>query len=301
MTSSKFAVVICHGSYHTPAPYQALIDALEAHGIETHCPQRPTCDLKNLNIGDPKNPDFDRPPPENGYPLASEDATTVGNVIDKLISANKLVLLVAHSSGGWVACEAAISARQAPVRKAQGQSGGVIGIFFVGAFIIPLGESIDSFFQPKDGLIVTPIWLQLYASPMLERYACEGQSRTKLMKLKYGHEGVGTITDPVKYLFNDIEPVEAEKWAAALSAAPIPRSPLTNDLYSGLPCAYLVLENDMTLPKQYQEGMIAAHNAVNEKQISILRCQASHSPHISWTVGLRDEIEKFGTQALAEV
>ncbi|KAJ5092767.1 hypothetical protein N7456_008628 [Penicillium angulare] len=280
MSSSKFAVVICHGSYHTPVPYQGLIEALEAHGIETHCPQRPTCDLNNLNIGDPENPDFNRPPPENGYPLASEDAAIVGNVIDELISENKLVLLVAHSSGGWVACEAAISARQAPVRKTQGQSGGVIGIFFVGAFIIPLGESIDSFIQPKEGPTVTPIWLQLY---------------------KYGHEGVGTITDPVKYLFNDLEPIEAEKWAATLSAAPIPRSPLTHDPYSGLPCAYLVLENDLTLPKEYQEGMIAAHNAVNKRQISTLRCHASHSPHVSWTVGLRDEIEKFGAQTLAEV
>lgn len=164
--SSNFAVVICHGSYHTPAPYQPLVDALTAKGIEAYCPQRPTCDLSQLNVGNINNPDYNRKAPPGGYPLPADDAAEVGQLIDKLIAQGIYVLLAGHSSGGWVAAEAAQPARQAPVRKAQGQSGGVIGIFFIGAFIIPVGQSVHSFFQPTDGNVVVPPFMTFHVSTM---------------------------------------------------------------------------------------------------------------------------------------
>lgn len=61
------------------------------------------------------------------------------------------VLLLGHSSGGWVATEVARPDLQAPARKARGLGGGVVGILYAGAFVIPVGESIHSFVQPKDG------------------------------------------------------------------------------------------------------------------------------------------------------
>jgi alpha-beta hydrolase superfamily lysophospholipase len=160
--ASPFVVVLCHGSCHTPAPYQPLVDALTERGIETYCPQRPTCDLSQLNVGDINNPDFDRRAPPGGYPLPADDAAEIGRLIDRLIADGKSVLLAGHSSGGWVAAEAATSARQASVRAKEGKTGGIIGIFFIGAFIIPEGQSVHSFFQPADGRIIAPPFMRFH-------------------------------------------------------------------------------------------------------------------------------------------
>jgi alpha-beta hydrolase superfamily lysophospholipase len=170
MVSKSFTVVVCHGSYHTPAPYQPLVDALTANGIETYCPQRPTCDLSQLNVGNPNNPDFDRRAPPGGYPLPADDAAEVGLLLDKLIAQGKSVLLAGHSSGGWVAAEAAQYSRQAPVRAKEGKIGGVIGIFFIGAFIVPQGQSVHSFFQPPDGKVVVPPFMRFHVGLTMNQH-----------------------------------------------------------------------------------------------------------------------------------
>jgi alpha-beta hydrolase superfamily lysophospholipase len=51
-SSSNLAVIVCHGLYHSPAPYMPLVDALKAEGIDAYCPQLPTSDLTKLNVGD---------------------------------------------------------------------------------------------------------------------------------------------------------------------------------------------------------------------------------------------------------
>ncbi|KAF9889602.1 hypothetical protein FE257_007110 [Aspergillus nanangensis] len=272
MSPISFTVVIAHGSCHTPAPYQPLIDALQKQGIEAYCPQRPTCDLSRLNVGDIHQPDFNRPPPVGGYPTAADDAAELGEVLDRLIGEGKSVLLVAHSSGGWVAAEAATAARQAPKRIATGQSGGIIGIFFVGAFLIPAGESVSGFFQPPDGSFVVPPFMQFY---------------------EHGGNGLGTMKDPAHFLFPDVDSAMAQKWADTLTAAPIMDSPLTHDPYPDLPCAYVVLDEDRTLPKEYQEGMIAAQRAKDSIDFIVYHAPSGHSPHISWTGGLVGKIEEF--------
>lgn len=74
--------------------------------------------------------------------------------------------MMGHSSGGWVATQAARPKLQAKTRKSNGQSGGIVGILYVGAFVIPVGESITSFFQPKDGNFVTPPFMTFHVSWM---------------------------------------------------------------------------------------------------------------------------------------
>lgn len=161
----NLAIVICHGSYHSPAPYKPFIDALNSQGYETYCPQRPTADLSRHNVGDLSNPDFDRGPGPEGLPSDFEDVAVVNDILEKLIQQEgKQVLLVAHSSGGWVATQAAVPELQYKTRQANGQKGGLIGLFYYSAFVIPLNESINSFFQPKDGSFTIPPWLRFYVS-----------------------------------------------------------------------------------------------------------------------------------------
>ncbi|KAE8378841.1 Alpha/beta hydrolase fold-1 [Aspergillus bertholletiae] len=269
---SKPAVIVCHGSYHSPAPYQPLLEYLNSQGFESYCPHRPTCDLSNLNVGDINNPDFNRGPPPGGFPSDSEDVAVVTQLLDKLINREgKRVLLLAHSSGGWVATQAALPEFQYQPRQAHGQAGGIIGLFYYGAFVIPVGQSVNSFFQPKDGPPITPPFMRFYA---------------------HGAAGLGTIVDAHKFLFNDLDHEPASKWAATLTAAPIMTVELTNDAYSVLPCAYLVLDQDLTLPKEYQEAMVALQ-AQNGNVFTVYHTSAGHSPHLSWTEGLVGKVEEF--------
>ncbi|KAL2168255.1 hypothetical protein VTG60DRAFT_223 [Thermothelomyces hinnuleus] len=216
-------------------------------------------------------PTFDREPPPGGYPQGEEDTEAVLGVLRPLVEAGKKVLLVGHSSGGWVATQAARHDLQAPVRRSKGLAGGVIGIFYAGAFVIPVGESIHSFFQPKDGSFVTPPFMTFH---------------------KHGAAGLGTIVNAEHFLFNDLDADSAKQWAATLTASPVMTTKLSNNAYSALPCAYLFLDGDLTLPREYQEGM-ASFLSSQSGDTSIYYCPAGHSPHLSWIEGMVDTIPTF--------
>ncbi|KAI9172604.1 hypothetical protein HJFPF1_02111 [Paramyrothecium foliicola] len=259
---SNLAVVICHGSYHSPAPYEPLIEAFVSKNITAYCPQLPTSDLGKLNVGDTTSPDFNLGPPEHGYPQGEEDTNTILDVIRRLVEQEKKdVLLIAHSSGGWVATQAAQPDLQLKSRQAKELSGGIIGIFYMGAFVIPVGDSVSSFFQPKDGNFVTPPFMRFHAKPE-------------------------------KFLFNDVDSAIAQKYAKTLTASPILTTKLTNDAYASLPCAYLVLDGDLTLPKEYQEGMVALQES-KTGPFTTYHCPTGHSPHLSWTDGVVATVQGY--------
>lgn len=163
---ASLAVVICHGSYHTPKPFGPFLAALRAQGIEAYCPQLPTSDLTKLNVGDPSHPDYNRNPPPGGYPQPGDDTVIIGHLLSRLIEGEgKNVLLVGHSSGGGSATAAAVPELQARTRQTKNLSGGIVGIFYECGFLIPIGESVHSFFQPKDGSPpVVPPYCQLHVS-----------------------------------------------------------------------------------------------------------------------------------------
>jgi pimeloyl-ACP methyl ester carboxylesterase len=163
--SSNLVVVICHGFFHNAAIYRPLVDVLKSHGIDAYCPQLPMSDLSKLNVGDIISPNFDLDPPSGGYPQGEEDTQAVLAVLKLLIEdQHRRVLLAAHSGGGFAATQSAIPELQEKHRQSRGLTGGIVGIFYYGAFIVPLGESLHTTFQPKDGRIVTPPWLQFHVS-----------------------------------------------------------------------------------------------------------------------------------------
>ena len=159
-------MVICHGSYHSPKLFGPFITALNAQGIEGYCPQLPTSDLTKLNVGDPARPDYDRGPPPGGYPQPIDDAVTINDLLIRLVEGEgRNVILLGHSSGGGSATAAAVLALQAKTRQAKNLPGGIVGIFYECGFMIPVGESVNSFFQPKDGSPpVLPPYCQLHVS-----------------------------------------------------------------------------------------------------------------------------------------
>ncbi|KAL9105898.1 MAG: hypothetical protein Q9227_009009 [Pyrenula ochraceoflavens] len=187
-----FDVLICHGSYHTPEPYQPFIEALKARGITSHCPQLPTADITKLNVGDLTNPNYDNSPPSRGYPQPAEDAIVLKQILDHILEQGKYVLVLGHSSGGFVAAYVTEPELQANVRKSKGQTGGIIGLFFECAFLIPANDSVHTFFQPKDG-----------SQPVIPPYS---------VVHKHGFFGLLSTKDAATYFFNGLDNTLATKY-----------------------------------------------------------------------------------------
>lgn len=115
-------------------------------------PSTALVDFRRLNVGEISSPDYDRDPPPNGYPQPADDVELVRELLNQLITkSGKYVILVGHSSGAFTAIMVAVPEFQVKTCKARGFSGGIIGIFYECGFLIPIGESVYSFFQPKDG------------------------------------------------------------------------------------------------------------------------------------------------------
>ena len=186
---------MCHGSYHTPEPYQPFIEALGAQGITAQCPQLPASDLTKLNVGDPQHPDYDSPPPQQGYPQPTEDAVVLERNLKVLIDQGKYVVVLGHSSGGFVAAYITKPDLQAKVRKSEGKTGGIIGIFFECAFLIPPNESIHTFFQPRDGSTpVIPPWTVVYVSSVLiSSRACTDEPQATWLHWTLVDQGRGIL------------------------------------------------------------------------------------------------------------
>ncbi|KAI9656847.1 MAG: hypothetical protein M1821_003486 [Bathelium mastoideum] len=273
-TEALFAVVICSGSYHTPEPYQPFINALKSRGIEAYCPQLPSADLSKLNVGDIRKPDYERDPPAIGYPQPADDAVVLEGLLNTLIDAGKYVLVLGHSSGGFAATYVSIPKLQAKVRKVEGKAGGIIGIFYEAAFLIPFGESMHSFFQPKDG-----------SDPIIPPYS---------VIHSHGFDGLLSTKESAKYFFNGMDDAAAQYYEATLTAFPVFTTVLGNDAYSSLPCAYLVTVDDFALPALYQEGMVAMQTSRPGVNMTVYKAPCGHSPHLQWTEGLVEKVHEFG-------
>ncbi|TVY17973.1 hypothetical protein LARI1_G003974 [Lachnellula arida] len=181
-----------------------------------------------------------------------------------------------HSSGGFAATASAIPELLAKKRKED--MGGIIGIFYAAAFLIPVGASVHTFFQPRDG-----------SYPVIPPY-CDFHDR--------GFAGVASTIDGAAYFFNGLDADKAKYYESTLTASPAFFSVLENDAYAPLPCTYLITDDDMALPAAYQEGMVALRNQRPQVNIGVVRCSSGHSPQLTWTEGLVAELQKFGKPLL---
>ena len=72
-----------------------------------------------------------------------DDAKSLRSLLDELIEAQgKGVICVLHSYGGVVGTEAIHESLGRTVRQSKGLNGGVLGILYMTAFILPLGASL---------------------------------------------------------------------------------------------------------------------------------------------------------------
>lgn len=162
---SIFTVVFVHGSYHKPAHYVPVMKALKGLHIEAYCPILPTCNITDADIYDSDNKAFNSEPPPEGWPTGSDDVKEIQKLLDDLIlTQRKRVLLVGHSYGGWVAQQALKPAYSRRSMSASGSEGGLVGIVYMAAFVVPLGYTVKSFFEFKFFKLPPPPFVRSHVS-----------------------------------------------------------------------------------------------------------------------------------------
>lgn len=117
-------IVFIPGAWVTPALYQHFLQALSAAGYGVHYAAYPS-----LDPADPSTADCET------------DAKDIERSLRTLVEGEgKDVLLVMHSYAGMPGAAAAVGLGKSE-RQQQGLAGGVIGMVFIGAFVVPEGLS----------------------------------------------------------------------------------------------------------------------------------------------------------------
>lgn len=102
-----------------------------------------------------------------------------------------------------------------------------------------------------------------------------------------------TTINGAHLFYNGLPEEKARYYESILTVNPFSMTVLDNDAYAELPCAYLVTGSDLALPTAFQEGMVAAQAQRPEVHLTVYKCDADHSPQLTWTDGLVDCIQSW--------
>lgn len=208
------AVIIVHGGFHTPFHYTKLVKSLEGLGFETHCPQLPT---------------------SSGWcgMTTADDVATLRREIDSLVSSGRHVVLLAHSYGGVPASNASrgFSLRE---YQAQGLSGGLVHVIYMCAYMLAIGDSLQS-------IMAT------------DKVSSDHASQAALHE-----DGTFLCPDARKLFYPSLAPERAEELAEKLNrfCAQAAVGPCEWHPWLLLPVTFLHCERDPVLPLVLQEKLV---------------------------------------------
>lgn len=124
LESTPVVLILVPGAWHSPRHYSLLFDGLKQEGIDAICEQNPSCDCTS---------------PEDTS--TAGDASSIRQIIVSKLDQGHEVVVAMHSYGGCPGAAAAQGLSKSE-RQAAGQSGGVIGLIFICAFVASEGDSL---------------------------------------------------------------------------------------------------------------------------------------------------------------
>jgi hypothetical protein len=145
-----FMVLFVQGAWHREEHAVPLVSSIKAAGYDCETAPFPSNILTAANpYTEPDHPDFTAPLTDpTTLPDGHADSAAIGEKLNVLIEQEeKTVLVIAHSYGGWAASEAANQKLSRSQRMKLGKKGGLLGIFYVCAFPLPLGQSMLAYFE----------------------------------------------------------------------------------------------------------------------------------------------------------
>jgi len=146
MASEKPTLVFIPGAWHTPEYFEGVISQLKAHGY-------PVRALRMPSVGG------------DDTSTMADDAAYIQKTTSALAAEGKEIILVMHSYGGIPGTQSAKGLLQKE-RAAEGQRGGIIGLVYLAAFLLPAGQSLASFLGSM------PDWVKYNVSIAVLGFCC---------------------------------------------------------------------------------------------------------------------------------
>ncbi|KAJ5371872.1 hypothetical protein N7517_003878 [Penicillium concentricum] len=254
-------ILFVPGAWITPAFYQPFIHALTVARYDVHYAGYPSLDPKDPLVAD-----------------CQTDTDAVSDILQSLVEdEGKDVLVFMHSYGGMPG-SAAASGLAKSQRAQEGKAGGVIGLLFLGAFVVAEGLSCAGL-QGGD----------------LPPGSCRIRS-AEFADLLQPSANVNIVDDPIGNFAADVDGHLANSLTRSLKphsnlafTSPQPHPAWADQAFDGR-LAFIVTTEDAAVPKEAQSGMMAAtEKAWIVKEIASSHC-APFLNRIGETVGLVREI-----------
>ena len=132
MAHSKATIVLVTGAWHPSSAYKSLISDLVNAGYPVLVTSLPSLNPKDPSVCD-----------------CSSDASSVRQqFLPAIEEEGKDVILLCHSYGGIPGGGAAHSLSKS-ARMQQGKKGGVVGLIYISAFVVPEGMSLVNYLGGK--------------------------------------------------------------------------------------------------------------------------------------------------------
>jgi hypothetical protein len=237
---AETTIVLVPGAWLTPAFYEPFLNAVSEAGHPTHCAEYPS-----LNPADPTRAD------------CKSDADAIIQTLHHLIEDEaRDILLVMHSYAGMPGAGAARGLSKSE-RVKQGKSGGVVGLVFIAAFIVPDGVSCSGL---QGGNL--PGWILL--DKVSINSSAEGKREDCIDDCTQPSPNLNIPADPIANFAADVEKSllgglnENVKPHSTLAFnSPQPPPAWADEAYDGR-LAAIVTTADPAVPQEAQYGMIAA-------------------------------------------
>jgi pimeloyl-ACP methyl ester carboxylesterase len=269
-------ILFVPGAWITPAFYQPFIHALSHASYDVQYAGYPSLD-----------------PEEPLTATCQVDSDAVTDILQSLVEdEGKDVVVFMHSYGGMPG-SAAASGLSKVQRVQEGKTGGVIGLLYLGAFVVPEGHSCAGL---QGGAL--PPWILLdQVRGQFQNYHLKDSRFTNLLQ---PYPNVNVVDDPVKNFAADVnhglvkkltKSVKPHSNIAFTSTQPHPA--WADQEFEGR-LGFIVTTEDAAVPKEAQTGMMAAtQKAWIVKEIASSHC-APFINRINETVGLiREIIDQF--------
>ncbi|KAJ7466824.1 Alpha/beta hydrolase fold-1, partial [Mycena galericulata] len=230
-TTSKASIIIIPGSFSPLSLYDPVIADLKSYGY-------PVYGLELETVGHRDN-----------APGLYDDAATIAAQATRLADEGKDVVLVAHSYGGLVACEASKGLVKS-VREKEGRKGGVSRIVFVSSVVGLEGQSSKDIFEGQPDLGYMTLDIQKLA-PVV----CSDLSPDQQLAVanKFSSHSAISFGQPVTY-------------------AP----------YKDIPVSYIFCENDQLIDPAMQNKIIATmESEMGGRKVDRISAKADHGINAS--------------------
>ncbi|KAI1768026.1 alpha/beta-hydrolase [Hypoxylon sp. FL1150] len=207
---TKPTVVLLQGTFQLPEVYHKFAALIESRGFPVVQPSYPS-------LTDQDSPDFTKK-------TLTDDVAVVEAAIEQLVDGEgKTVLVAMHSYGGLIGAEAVPEDLTLQSRQARGLPGGVAYLFYVSAFVLPMGQSVATVVGD---------------SPDHDHW-----------------DGRFKMRDPLATMYYDLPAEEAAYWAERVipQSNAVKETPMKRCAYAYVPSTYVVCTADRAVPPFVQE------------------------------------------------